>query len=608
MVSINIHVLTNAKDSIARTRMQNKIGHVYRSSCRTATTTSRIPSTSVRSRMRSRPIQRRQRWWDYLVIAILSMDIIIFISFITTSAGAVAVGMNKIEENNELPSLFHEQMILQRHNFPIDPYDDLIFETNQQMQLSQSESTSSSSSSIKQSNSEDFETKQIRNHVTSRNLFLFGTATGSICSLSTEIFYFDRDPDTQLYYWNGDKNGILFSEIDSIWNSTVLDRWNVADQIQARNNVTQTTTTGMNDPNSTVAVRACLCTQYLNRPIEFCSAEFVSCSVRTTPVTCFTLSSTNTFIQSFWPVTIFWLLVMAYVWSCSDPGRIARQYYQRKFRCRCNRTNLPLTNTTADANNTAEQPIDGRSQIGVSLMDDQMIRQQLDSIIENYPSRANYMYREAINRQNRQERYARARESFLWYRTYQQMKRRLISFICCCCKLNITASTGSNTMANDNNDNVNESFANEMTAEGASHMDVSTRLTDPSGPRLLLKTKVYYFDDVEERTVTDGEIPENTSSHMHSNVKANDTSLIDDDENNSNNNINGDEIHCAICLLPLQDGIDIIGNLPCHHCMHKHCLKEWLMRKNRCPLCQLSDVAVYQDATHPTTTPSFVSR
>jgi hypothetical protein len=57
-------------------------------------------------------------------------------------------------------------------------------------------------------------------------------------------------------------------------------------------------------------------------------------------------------------------------------------------------------------------------------------------------------------------------------------------------------------------------------------------------------------------------------------------------------------IRCAICLIRLQDG-DAIGDITCGHAFHKDCLKDWLKRKNRCPLCQQTGVAkLYQELLH----------
>ena len=47
---------------------------------------------------------------------------------------------------------------------------------------------------------------------------------------------------------------------------------------------------------------------------------------------------------------------------------------------------------------------------------------------------------------------------------------------------------------------------------------------------------------------------------------------------------------CTICSMTIEDG-DRIGLLPCDHKFHVDCLKEWIKRKNVCPLCQVPDIA-----------------
>jgi len=42
--------------------------------------------------------------------------------------------------------------------------------------------------------------------------------------------------------------------------------------------------------------------------------------------------------------------------------------------------------------------------------------------------------------------------------------------------------------------------------------------------------------------------------------------------------------------MPIEDG-EGIGALSCKHCFHVCCLKEWIKRKNVCPLCQQPDIA-----------------
>jgi Ring finger domain len=46
---------------------------------------------------------------------------------------------------------------------------------------------------------------------------------------------------------------------------------------------------------------------------------------------------------------------------------------------------------------------------------------------------------------------------------------------------------------------------------------------------------------------------------------------------------------CSICLCDIEEG-DFIGDITCGHIFHKDCLKAWVRRNNRCPLCQHSNL------------------
>jgi hypothetical protein len=63
------------------------------------------------------------------------------------------------------------------------------------------------------------------------------------------------------------------------------------------------------------------------------------------------------------------------------------------------------------------------------------------------------------------------------------------------------------------------------------------------------------------------------------NVVLDDSILLDQDDNT-----------CTICLNELQSG-DRVSDLPCGHDFHVDCLKDWLKRKNQCPLCQRHGIA-----------------
>ena len=77
---------------------------------------------------------------------------------------------------------------------------------------------------------------------------------------------------------------------------------------------------------------------------------------------------------------------------------------------------------------------------------------------------------------------------------------------------------------------------------------------------LLLKTKVFSDKDVEPNPSCEN---------------------LDDDSSSPT---------CLICLGALKDG-QTVGDLPCHHYFHKECLRRWLQKHNRCPLCGHAGVA-----------------
>lgn len=47
---------------------------------------------------------------------------------------------------------------------------------------------------------------------------------------------------------------------------------------------------------------------------------------------------------------------------------------------------------------------------------------------------------------------------------------------------------------------------------------------------------------------------------------------------------------CSICLTEIEEG-EQVGILPCIHIFHVDCLRQWITRKNACPLCQIAEIA-----------------
>jgi hypothetical protein len=56
------------------------------------------------------------------------------------------------------------------------------------------------------------------------------------------------------------------------------------------------------------------------------------------------------------------------------------------------------------------------------------------------------------------------------------------------------------------------------------------------------------------------------------------------------------DVICAICMATVENG-DRIGNLQCRHLFHVDCLKQWLRKKNECPMCSAKDIATRRAAS-----------
>lgn len=63
-----------------------------------------------------------------------------------------------------------------------------------------------------------------------------------------------------------------------------------------------------------------------------------------------------------------------------------------------------------------------------------------------------------------------------------------------------------------------------------------------------------------------------------------------DDSAGSSDTESEQENSCSICLGSLVDG-ERVGALHCNHTFHVDCLKDWLLKRNVCPLCQAEEVA-----------------
>ena len=63
------------------------------------------------------------------------------------------------------------------------------------------------------------------------------------------------------------------------------------------------------------------------------------------------------------------------------------------------------------------------------------------------------------------------------------------------------------------------------------------------------------------------------------------TDIVQESNGGASTDSDDDTYDCTICLSEVVDGEEV-GVLTCSHIFHVDCLKEWMLRRNACPLCQ----------------------
>lgn len=115
--------------------------------------------------------------------------------------------------------------------------------------------------------------------------------------------------------------------------------------------------------------------------------------------------------------------------------------------------------------------------------------------------------------------------------------------------------------------------------------------TEASTPDTSLKSLESFPSSDDERSSPNDEIDGEPLSYGEAAL----TTPTKDAEETAVGNVqqyadDDDEVTCSICMMEIEDG-DRIGALECDHKFHVDCLKEWIKRRNVCPLCQSPDIA-----------------
>jgi Ring finger domain len=317
------------------------------------------------------------------------------------------------------------------------------------------------------------------------------------------------------------------------------------------------------------------------------------------PIICFTSTGADSFVRTFWPITVAVTLALLYALSCTFTGQLARQYTHRKLRSAqywfyrgfavstppspsSPQSTTPVAstfNTTddPDATTTADAAVTNNTTSNIAA---QLIARDLNHLLQHQPEQAALLYRQYRTRERERQRRLEIRHNTWWYKGLQR----------CCVqpyRRGQPRRRRRSTLA--------------QVEESPPSVSLSPSPLQPptldTRSRLVLKTKVYAGEvgDAVETTANSpptasqsplGNLPNLFAPFTASAAAAADPvpslQALDDEMEHGT--------RCAICLIKLQPG-HVVGDLTCKHMMHKDCLKDWLKRKNTCPLCQQVNIA-----------------
>jgi hypothetical protein len=357
---------------------------------------------------------------------------------------------------------------------------------------------------------------------------------------------------------------------------------------------------------NSIPVKECSCASGPTK--QYCSANFNTCRVqRDGAVFCFANETLKLEVaRGVWPFCLFWFAVLFYLWVASEPGRRARSYLRRHatngvVHLKSVFLGDPTTTTTTTATATS---LDSPEVYATST-------QQENDTQEGAPNAA--AQEEEMDMQNR-------------------VDSTLTS--------TLTLTSGDNVSANDDEEapNTSQSDNADYPASRARAIAASSEPLPEFGSRsnyqqllqelyqihryesermLLLWHSAWYREQSQyENNPHQQQQQEDTHNPIRSTATpwlnsrrtaklALRTKRYEKSAENGDEEANGGEEHqndansqeegrgtnsCAICLVEIEEG-DIVGDIPCHHVFHKECLKSWLQRSNRCPLCQQEGIA-----------------
>ena len=148
------------------------------------------------------------------------------------------------------------------------------------------------------------------------------------------------------------------------------------------------------------------------------------------------------------------------------------------------------------------------------------------------------------------------------------------------------------------NETVSSSLENESSSSALTpiktriHRDEEAGPSVPDTPETVATNASEGVDSIASDEVAET-MNEQPSDYPLNSDNSDEQHAIDVDEESGNTSQHNHEssepddetFDCTICLMEVNDG-EQVGVLSCSHIFHVDCLREWIIRRNACPLCQ----------------------
>ncbi len=407
-----------------------------------------------------------------------------------------------------------------------------------------------------------------------------------------------------------------------------LRQKNLSYKIQTLSTVPSTSPDNQNnDNNDTILARECPCgsqhrSSSQHRSRVYCPIQNGenSCRVPNStdePVQCYQTSIYQTFISSSWPLALLWLLALMIYLVVTEGGRSTIKYALSRL-CRtscCGDCEVFSNNRTIDGIIVREAAMRELIQMARITHVGGQMRLQHEQELEREGRPVTYILKtRAYNDGNGTKKKAASQDHLASSPSSSPSTDTIAT-------TPDTHPSSSSSFPFEDSPRIDQSCSNE---DADNNTGSPYLLSSPSSSTSLpIASNMLHMqpsspspspgiDENDNKNIVHS-TPPHKMNHDNMNYIENNHSCRDRNASNDYNyggteegsdeeeREEEEEITCTICMVEIING-DRIGVLSCEHLFHADCLKEWIKRRNVCPLCQAPDIAEERSPPRPPTT------